>query len=52
MGFLDLICDVVEVGANVGKVVIAPVEVVVKGTKEVTDVIADLVTEAKDSIIK
>jgi hypothetical protein len=52
MGLLDLICDVVEVGANVGRVVLVPVEVVAKGAKEITKVVADLATEAKDAITK
>lgn len=52
MGLLDLFCDVVEVTANVGKVVLAPVEVVAKGAKEVTKVAADLAKEAKDALTK
>ena len=52
MGLLDLFCDVVEVTANVTKVVIAPIEVVAKGAKEVTKVVADLAEEAKDAITK
>lgn len=41
-----------EVASNVGKVVLAPVEVVAKGAKAVTKVAADLVEEAKDAITK
>lgn len=52
MGFLDLVCDAVEVASNVGKVVLAPVEVVAKGAKVVTKVAAELAEEAKDALTK
>ncbi len=49
MGLLDLFSDVVEVASNVGKVVLAPIEVVAKGTKEVTKVAAELAENVKDA---
>lgn len=50
MRFIDLVCDVVDVANNVSKVVLAPVEIVVKGAKEVTEVVAELAEEVKNSI--
>lgn len=52
MGLFDLVSDVVSVASNVSKVVLAPVEVVVKGAKEATKVVVDVVEDVKDTITK